>query len=919
MNKIVAISEVAGFALRVKSASSETFLFEVVGPGVGTGKISANFSDTQVEFELTTNLLNKLYVGEYYKVQIAYVNSLDEIGYYSTIGIIKYTGAPQAWIADFNPDVPNQNRQKIIGTYSNETDPTEREAEYRFTVYAYDKITELTSTGWKSHIVSNNIETAIVADDYSVTYAIEQTDEYDLKYVLDPMSTYYIRYEIRTNNGLYKASPLYEIVENTTMNSTLLADLIAEMDYDNACVILTLLPRAKLSDAIIVGTFEIGRSAAIDNYAYWTTISKFSLNGHLPSDGRIFTDFTIEQGQKYKYAIRQLNSYNIYSSWIPITKWRILGTEVWNENPYVEAAFEDAYLYDGKRQLRIRFNPKVSSFKTVLMDTKKTAIGSKYPYFFRNGIVGYKEFPISGLISYLSDQDQYFAKRTSELGMPTTWEDTTDITDANLAYERRFKTIVLDWLNENTIKLYKSPSEGNFLVRLSNVSLTPNDSLSRMLHTFSCTADEVADYTTDKLIDEGFISVELENENLQTLFMTKLFTRGEENPADIFQGYKGIYIKLENFLPMSKFILGGTTYFIGQTGQYELYLNQPANGLSIPQTTLNECWDAGLSPNVTYGIQSKGFTSFDIITQLSAQKFSYVRRMGADANILEPYFDLKHQIERIYYIHFTTKEVIDTDISFNAILKYIDEANKGNDLDLAIDVNAMYRIPASDELIQYFLANGRITSGELRHNQLVYLYVDNVGRDRFNLHMDKEYSAEVIFGKKLRFVDDVGNRFYEDNVLDFSHTGSEVINNLNYIPIDENENPYIKIGNGIIAEFGLYQKVINYDMETNVNKISADNQSRFQRLYQQYAQALNEWYGTAANYYRDGAGYKEFWWDYNYQKDNPSANYNYNHGLGRINNTEKNALHTKYINARTAYMNILQEELDKRESEATIV
>jgi len=37
MNKIVSISEVAGFALRVKSASSETFLFEVTGPGSGTG------------------------------------------------------------------------------------------------------------------------------------------------------------------------------------------------------------------------------------------------------------------------------------------------------------------------------------------------------------------------------------------------------------------------------------------------------------------------------------------------------------------------------------------------------------------------------------------------------------------------------------------------------------------------------------------------------------------------------------------------------------------------------------------------------------------------------------------------------------------------------------------------------------------
>jgi len=190
--------------------------------------------------------------------------------------------------------VPNVTQQIIIGSYWNEEDPTEREAEYRFTIYAADKETELTSTGWTAHVVSNNIETAMISDSYDVTYKLEQTDQYELKYVLNPMATYYIRYEVRTNNGLYKASPLYEIVENTTMNSTLLADLVAELDYDNACVILTLLPRAKISDAIIVGTFEIGRAAEIENYAYWTTISKFSLNGHLPNEGRIFTDFTIE-------------------------------------------------------------------------------------------------------------------------------------------------------------------------------------------------------------------------------------------------------------------------------------------------------------------------------------------------------------------------------------------------------------------------------------------------------------------------------------------------------------------------------------------------------------------------------------------------------------------------------------------------
>jgi len=30
------------------------------------------------------------------------------------------------------------------------------------------------------------------------------------------------------------------------------------------------------------------------------------------------------------------------------------------------ADFEDMYLYDGKRQLKIRFNPKVDSFKNTI-------------------------------------------------------------------------------------------------------------------------------------------------------------------------------------------------------------------------------------------------------------------------------------------------------------------------------------------------------------------------------------------------------------------------------------------------------------------------------------------------------------------------------------------------------------------------
>jgi hypothetical protein len=65
----------------------------------------------------------------------------------------------------------------------------------------------------------------------------------------------------------------------------------------------------------------------------------------------------------------------------------------------VFADFEDMFLADGKRQLKIRFNPKVSSFKNDILEQKIDTIGSKYPFIFRNGNVYYKEFPISGLIS----------------------------------------------------------------------------------------------------------------------------------------------------------------------------------------------------------------------------------------------------------------------------------------------------------------------------------------------------------------------------------------------------------------------------------------------------------------------------------------------------------------------------------------
>jgi hypothetical protein len=64
-------------------------------------------------------------------------------------------------------------------------------------------------------------------------------------------------------------------------------------------------------------------------------------------------------------------------------------------------------------------------------------------------------------------------------------------------YEKKFREKVMDFLYDNNVKLFKSTTEGNFLVKLMNVSLSPEEGLNRYIYNFSCTAYEVADNTIE--------------------------------------------------------------------------------------------------------------------------------------------------------------------------------------------------------------------------------------------------------------------------------------------------------------------------------------------------------------------------------------------------------------------------------------
>ena len=239
----------------------------------------------------------------------------------------------------------------------------------------------------------------------------------------------------------------------------------------------------------------------------WNVIAEYSAIGGHEVD-YTFLDTSIEQGIAYKYALVQVTT-------------GVNDSKAYSERKYVTSTtpdFENMFLTDGEKQLKIKYDPKVSSFKDTILESKTDTIGGQYPFFFRNGQVRYKEIPISGLISYQMDRDNFFIN-DEELGISEkstlrnqtrtteTFDNapTTNLVGYNYTAERKFKLAVLEWLTDGKPKLFRSPSEGNYVVRLMNTSLSPNDTLGRMVHSFSCTGYECAAADIESLQASGLV------------------------------------------------------------------------------------------------------------------------------------------------------------------------------------------------------------------------------------------------------------------------------------------------------------------------------------------------------------------------------------------------------------------------------
>lgn len=384
--------------------------------------------DTKIaKFTVKANLLT---VGQFYKIQLCYLDK-DEEGYYSTVGVFKYTEQPSVLLWQSNA------KPLMIETSFTIKDPTEPLYQIRYQLLDFNTNVIYEDSNWLS------------------ASAEESPLDYTFKSWLSTETI--VRCTYKTINA-YEAHEELQIALDEEPSGTSIA---ISQNYEEGYVHISF-------DKPGPGKTLWRRRRVGENWELLKITQRASS----------VIDFSVEQGVTYQY------------------------TDGVNKSNEVYADFEDSFLTDKNgRQLKIRFNPKVSSFKTTILETKTDTIGAKYPFFFRNGNTSYKEIPISGLISLLMDDNHLFIKPSAQdpLTRPGTnaSEDSViadlphNLSSNNIRNEREFKLAVLDWLNNGEPKLFRSPTEGNYVVRLMNVTLQPNDTLGRMLHTFSATGYEV--------------------------------------------------------------------------------------------------------------------------------------------------------------------------------------------------------------------------------------------------------------------------------------------------------------------------------------------------------------------------------------------------------------------------------------------
>lgn len=437
----------------------------------------------------------KFDINQYYKVQLRFTPKNDKVpsppadnkldgwlaayieyfSEWSTVCLIRGISEPSLDISGYILEDGVISWSNVNPTIYGEltfADDNETEQLKSYSVKLYNKNQEVLSDSGILFTTSDNNKNSFI---------------YTFKYNFMP-GDYSFEITYQTMNNYIDTYALSFSVQDTLQENQDLS-FAAVADEENGRIIITIKNPTNIS---YTGDLTIRRASSATNFTYWENIKDYSFTTQTGIK-ETYSDNTIESGVWYKYALIDTLNNTIKEIKKPVM-----------------TIFDDMFLTTKDRQLKLKFNPTVSSFKRMVQESRTDTLGSQYPFIRRNGYANYAQFPIGGLISFQMDEAELFTSLEELFGehlklYSSYNEEHRFSTENDWMYEKLFKDKVSEFLYDGQPKLFRSATEGNFIIKLMDVSLSPNATLGRRIVSFTATAYEMADCTVDNFKKYGIL------------------------------------------------------------------------------------------------------------------------------------------------------------------------------------------------------------------------------------------------------------------------------------------------------------------------------------------------------------------------------------------------------------------------------
>ena len=293
-----------------------------------------------------------------------------------------------------------ENKARIDQAYGNgRWEETEHLQQYRLQVYAAD-------------VEGNPILDQLVVDTgkvYAEPTRVNDTYEYGINYLLDLEDTvestkYVLVVELWSNNDYYYTTTRVFVIasfasdynpprwHNRKEAKFLTDDMrgYIQVNQEDGIAIIDF-----TWDDITIpsGNLYIKRACSKDNFKKWDIISITKQTG-LGTISTHIEDYTICSLYRYRYSAQYEQKGGMWS--------KIYYSDT------IYPKFYEMLLQRQNRQIAIRYNGQITSWKPVVNRQKVDTLGGRYPKFVENAQMNYKQFAIQGLISAEEDFNRKF-------------------------------------------------------------------------------------------------------------------------------------------------------------------------------------------------------------------------------------------------------------------------------------------------------------------------------------------------------------------------------------------------------------------------------------------------------------------------------------------------------------------------------